>query len=80
MLWGMMAETIFAFLLAYIPFLNTAMATRDVTWYHFGLPALPFSLGILIYDEVRKMLVLRSWKGVKDGEMPGWWALSLIHI
>jgi len=55
------------------------MGTRDVTWYHFGLPALPFSLGILIYDETRKWIVLRSWKGVKDGEMPGWWARNFSY-
>jgi len=79
MLFGQMMETIFCFLLAFIPFLNTAMQTRDVNWFHFGFPALPFSLLILVYDESRKALVLKSWEGVKEGQMPGWWARNFSY-
>ena len=79
MIWGLVIETIFAFILGYIPLLNTVMGTRDVNFYHFGLPALPFSLFILFYDEFRKFFIARSWKGVKDGEMPGWWARNVAY-
>jgi len=41
---------------------------------HFGLPALPFALGILFFDEIRKGLISYSCKGVKGDDMPGWWA------
>jgi len=74
MLWGQACETIFCFVLAYLPFLNVSMATRDVSFVHFGTAALPFSLLILVYDESRKLLVANSFKGVKGNDMPGWWA------
>jgi len=50
------------------------MQTRGVDWMHFGLPALPFALGILFFDEIRKGLISYSCKGVKGDDMPGWWA------
>jgi len=36
------------------------------------MPAVPFALIILFYDEMRKILVNRD-ADVKTGEKPGWW-------
>ena len=72
-LWGIIAELIFCMILAYIPVLNTVLGTRDVRFLHFGLGGLPFALFILIYDEIRKLLISNSLKNVKEGEKPGWW-------
>jgi len=72
-MWGIAAEIIFALSLAYIPGIWTALGSRDVDFLHFGMPAVSFALFMLIYDEIRKYLIVQ---GIKKGEKtgkPGWW-------
>jgi len=72
-MWGIVAEIIFTFALAYIPALWTVLGTRDVDFLHFGMPACAFALLMLIYDEGRKYLIT---KAIREGERtgkPGWW-------
>ena len=62
-------ETILAVLLCYIPALNN-LGTRPIRFVHW-LPAMPFSMLIVIYDEVRKLLIRQgppegSAKGAKN--------------
>jgi len=71
--WGLMAETIFCILLAYIPGINDILGTRDIDFLMFGMAATPWALFMLIYDEIRKLLIARGLEGVRDGEKPGWW-------
>jgi len=77
MLWGLASETIICFWLAYMPALHVVMGTRDVIFYHFGLPGLPFSLLILLYDEGRKAVIKHNSKKQKEDERPNWWVTHL---
>jgi sodium/potassium-transporting ATPase subunit alpha len=65
-------EVCLLFIVTYIPGLNYILGTRDLQFLHFGMPALPFVLFILFYEEMRKILVNRSLE-VPRGEKPGWW-------
>jgi len=73
-LWSLAFEIIICMSLAYIPVLNQGLNTRDVTFFHFGIPALSFTLLILLYNEMRIHLILQSNRGKKQGDKPGWWA------
>jgi len=73
LLFGLVTETIFCLLLSYIPEINQALGTRPLDFLHFGAPALCFTCLILWYDEIRKILMGRSLKGIPDGGKPGWW-------
>mmetsp|Transcript_19109 Transcript_19109/g.28577 ORF Transcript_19109/g.28577 Transcript_19109/m.28577 type:complete len:1099 (-) Transcript_19109:170-3466(-) len=55
---GLFEETILAILLCYIPALNV-LGTRPIRFVHW-FPAMPFSMIIIIYDEIRKYL-MRSY-------------------
>jgi len=77
-LWGLASEVVLALLFAYIPGLNYGIGTRDVSFLHYGFPAAPFSLFIMFYDEMRKILVNISAK-VQEGEKPGWWARNYAY-
>ena len=46
-------------LLIYLPFLNTVFGTRPLHILHW-FPGVPFSILILVYDEVRKLLMRGS--------------------
>jgi len=53
---GLFFETLLAAWLAYYPMFNLAVGTRNIRVVHW-FPAMPFSLLILSYDEVRKFLM-----------------------
>jgi len=67
-----MSEVIVGLLIVYCHPVNGGIGTRDVIFLHFGVPAAPFALIILFYDEIRKILVNRAAE-VKKGQKPGWW-------
>jgi len=71
-LFGYTAEVVLCLCLAFIPGINSGIGTRDINFLHFGVPAVPFTLFILFYDEMRKFFIAKSLN-VKDGEKPGWW-------
>ena len=54
-----MFETVLGCLLIYLPFLNTVFGTRPLHILHW-FPGVPFSILILVYDEVRKLLMRGS--------------------
>ncbi|KAL3311737.1 Sodium/potassium-transporting ATPase subunit alpha-1 [Cichlidogyrus casuarinus] len=55
-------ETILAFLLCYCPGVQTALRMMPLRFWWWFLP-LPFSLVILIYDELRKLLLRKLGPG-----------------
>lgn len=65
---GLLFETALGVFLCYVPGLDVALGTRPIEFVHW-LPGLPFSIMILVYDEVRKYL-MRNLKG-KNGQ-PNW--------
>jgi hypothetical protein len=44
MIFGALTETMLMFSYAYIHPVNIAFGTRDVIFWHFGIPGLPFSM------------------------------------
>jgi len=62
---GLFSETAIAAALCYVPFLNTIFSTRPIRFVHW-CPALPWSLLIFLYDEVRKYLIRQSPNGWLD--------------
>jgi sodium/potassium-transporting ATPase subunit alpha len=58
MIFGIFFETALACLLAYTPGLNHGLRMYPLK-FNWWLPALPFSLAIFVYDEVRKYLIRR---------------------
>ena len=61
LLFGLFFETALAILLCYVPFINIVLNTRPIKFLHW-LPALPFAVAIIIYDEIRK-LTIRKYPG-----------------
>jgi len=55
---GLVTETLLAVLLCYVPGLNV-LGTRPLNAVHW-FPAMPFSMLILVYDEIRKYLIRRG--------------------
>jgi sodium/potassium-transporting ATPase subunit alpha len=53
---GLLFETILACFLCYVPGVDTALGTRPLRLLHW-VPAVPFSICIVLYDEVRKYLM-----------------------
>jgi len=44
MIFGALTETMLMFAYAYIHPINIAFGTRDVIFWHFGVPGIPFSM------------------------------------
>mmetsp|Transcript_23488 Transcript_23488/g.11294 ORF Transcript_23488/g.11294 Transcript_23488/m.11294 type:complete len:83 (+) Transcript_23488:45-293(+) len=56
---GLFFETALAAVFCYTPPFNIAFGTRDLTFEHFGIPALPYFIIIFVYDELRKYCMRR---------------------
>ncbi|CAN8067083.1 unnamed protein product [Agarophyton chilense] len=64
---GLLTEVALCALLCYVPFIQTAFQTRSLRFVHW-LPAIPFSVFIFCYDEIRKFLIrMGDTKGNKLG-------------
>ena len=72
---GLFEETALGALFIYTPFLRTAFKTEPIRFVHW-LPALPFSLLIFTYDEVRKF-TMRS--GDRNGNKLGVWVKTYTY-
>jgi len=70
MLFGFCSEIVLCLILAYAHPINVALNSRDVTFLHFGVPSIPFSIISLTYDETRKFLI-RNLKS-RDPRKPNW--------
>eukprot|EP00177_Eucheuma_denticulatum_P003015 GFKZ01005420.1.p1 GENE.GFKZ01005420.1~~GFKZ01005420.1.p1 ORF type:complete len:1174 (+),score=236.55 GFKZ01005420.1:425-3946(+) len=60
---GLVEEVLLCAALCYIPFIQTAFNTRPLRFVHW-LPAIPFSVFIFVYDELRKF-------GIRLGDRTG---------
>eukprot|EP00808_Paulinella_micropora_P003061 g82786.t1 len=77
---GLAFETGLGAFLCYVTPLNQPLGTRPIRFVHW-LPAMPFSIIILLYDEVRKYL-LRNLPPVKDektGKLKPNWVDEYTH-
>jgi sodium/potassium-transporting ATPase subunit alpha len=54
MMFGKLSETVLMFSYAYIPPINVAFGTRNVIFWHFGIPGLPFSMLQMVFAEIMK--------------------------
>jgi hypothetical protein len=50
-------EFLIGLFLVYVPFMQIAISTRPIAIPHFMIPAVTYSVMILLYDEIRKLLV-----------------------
>lgn len=74
---GLFFETALACILCYVPFLQLPLGTRPLRFFHFMVPSVPFFCAIILYDEIRK-LILR--KGIDDrGRKIGWVARNTYY-
>merc|ERR1719310_1006686 len=53
---GLLFETILAAFLCYVPGVGDGLGTRPLRLLHW-MPAVPFSIIIVCYDEVRKLIM-----------------------
>lgn len=72
---GLLEETALGALFVYTPFLQTAFKTQPLRFVHW-LPAIPFSVLIFTYDEIRKF-VMRS--GDRNGNKLGVWVKTYTY-
>lgn len=70
---GLFSETALVACLCYVPFLNTALGTRQIPFPHFMVPSMSFFCVIFFYDEWRKIW-LRSGMERLEGKLKltGW--------
>jgi len=64
---ALLFETILAALLCYLPGVPDALGTRPLRLLHW-VPAVPFAILIISYDEVRKLIMRRTSSSHKQGE------------
>lgn len=69
MLFGFFTEVVIVIALVYIKPLNSVFGTRFLQPLHLAVPAMPFFVVLIVYDELRK-LVIRVQN--KDNLSPGW--------
>jgi len=65
MIQGLLFETCLGIFLCYCPGFDTGLGTRPIHGFHWFL-GVPWSLLILIYDEVRKMIIRDNPGGWTD--------------
>lgn len=63
-------EILLILILSYFLPLSTAFGFRDVTYMHFGTPAIPFAIVLYLIDEIRKYLI-RNLPSDENGK-PHW--------
>jgi sodium/potassium-transporting ATPase subunit alpha len=70
---GLFFETALVAILLYVPFLNTALGTRQIPFAHFAVPSFSYYVAIFFYDELRKIF-LRNGMVREDGQLKlkGW--------
>ena len=58
--WGVFVEFGIGLLLTYVPVFNRTLATRPLEWPHVFLPAAPFCVFLVLFDEGRKWQLRRG--------------------
>mgnify|MGYP000848321779 CR=1 FL=1 len=67
---GIASELTLTVILSCMLFIQTGIGSRDVIFFHYGLPAIPFSILQMILEETRKFAI-RHGKPGKKGK-PNW--------
>uniref|UniRef100_A0A7R9WJD6 Cation-transporting P-type ATPase C-terminal domain-containing protein n=1 Tax=Pseudictyota dubia TaxID=2749911 RepID=A0A7R9WJD6_9STRA len=74
---GLLFETLLAAVLCYAPGIDLALGTRPLRLLHW-VPAVPFSIVIFLYDEIRKYIMRATSVAVTQGQQVimhyGWMA------
>jgi len=70
LIFGFTTEVCLTLILSYANPLHYAFNTREVTFLHYGIPAIPFSVIALLYNEVRKFLIRNT--RIKDYRKGNW--------
>ena len=79
MMLGWTIEFTLTFLLAYCRPINHVFGTRDVTFAHYGVFSMFFSILMLCYDETRKYLI-RNFPRPKDNpHKPNWFERNTLY-
>ena len=73
MLGGVTLETCIFIILLYIPGINSVFGGRPIPFFILGIPGLTFSMTLLIWEELRKLLMNMD---TNDGN-PNWFARNL---
>eukprot|EP00359_Climacostomum_virens_P000955 CAMPEP_0204898890 /NCGR_PEP_ID=MMETSP1397-20131031/1538_1 /ASSEMBLY_ACC=CAM_ASM_000891 /TAXON_ID=49980 /ORGANISM="Climacostomum Climacostomum virens, Strain Stock W-24" /LENGTH=1138 /DNA_ID=CAMNT_0052066777 /DNA_START=88 /DNA_END=3504 /DNA_ORIENTATION=+ len=68
--WGFVSEIAITLFIVYVPPVHAALGTRPLEALHFAVPAMPFFIVIVTYDEIRKLLFRYQSKPDKDGNLP----------
>ena len=66
---GLASELALTFVLSGWIFLHKPLGSRDVHFFHYGLPAIPFSIVQMVWEELRKYII-RNQKNPKN--KPNW--------
>lgn len=69
---GLASEISLTFVLSGWIFLHKPLGSRDVTFFHFGLPGIPFSILQMVWEELRKYLIRKDDHKKKPGDKPNW--------
>lgn len=70
-MWGNISflfEFCLGLFLVYVPFMQIAISTRPIAIPHFMIPAITYTIMILLYDEMRKLLVRKGINRTVDPE------------
>ena len=70
-------ETILVTFLCYFKWINGMFGTRMIAFPHFAVPAFSFFMLIIVYDELRRLLIrMGSGPNMQTGreEKHGWFA------
>ncbi|EGR27496.1 K antiporter P-type alpha subunit family protein, putative [Ichthyophthirius multifiliis] len=59
MLIGILVETVLCVFLFYTPGVQKIFGGRPIDFWQFGIPGLPFSMFLLLWEEIRKALIRR---------------------
>lgn len=62
---GFASELALGAAICYAPFLNIPLKTQPITWYYW-LFGIPFAIIIIVYDEIRKLIIRKFPGGIVD--------------
>ena len=71
LVYGFASEICLTLLLTFANPFHSAFNTRELTFLHYGIPAIPFSVLALFYNEIRKLLIRNAPS--KNPRKPNWW-------
>ena len=69
--WAVLLCTVVVVLMVYFPWFNPLFGTRILAFVHL-LPALPFAVFLVVYDELRKWHIRRHPDGTAAGDVARW--------